>query len=228
MSKRLKNEDLEQDLLIEYSSRFVHFYNQNKAAVLGGGIGIILVIGLTIGYFMYSSQQESQAQNLLGIAEQALFQGDYETALYGDEDEFTIGFVQIADNYSRTEAGNLARYYAAVSEFELGNYESALSYIERFNKPRGIMGVSPATFHATVLLELNRYEEAASMFERAANWDENNATTPSNLYEAAQAYHEAGLNQDANRVLDQLLQDYPNSQVASRAQRLKGSLAVRG
>ncbi len=228
MSKRLKNEDLEQDLLIEYSSRFVHFYNQNKAAVLGGGIGFVLVIGLTIGYFMYSSQQETQAQNLLGIAEQSLFQGDYETALYGDEEEFTLGFVQIANNYSRTDAGNLAIYYAAVSEFELGNHESALNFIERFNKPRGIMGVSPATFHATVLLEMERYEDAAAMFERAANWDENSATTPSNLFQAAQAYHEAGLNEDASRVLEQILQDYPNSTVASRAQRLKGSLAVRG
>ena len=227
MSKRLKNEELEQDLLIEYTSRYVHFYNQNKAAVLGGGFGLVLVIGLTIGYFVYSSQQETEAQNRLGIAEQALLEGDYETALNGNEEEFTLGFVQIADNFPRTDAGNLANYYAAISEFELGNLESSLSYIENFKKPSGIMGVSPATFHATVLLELNEFEEAASMFEQAANWDENNATTPLNLYEAALAYQEAGSTQEANRVLDQILQDYPNSQTASKAQRLKGSLAVR-
>lgn len=228
MSKRLKNEDLEQDLLIEYTSRFVHFYNQNKAAVIGGGISIVLIIGLIIGYFFYSTQQEQRAQNLLGIAEQSLFQGDYQTALRGDDEEFTLGFAQIAENFSRTDAGNLAKYYAAVSEYELGNYESSLSYIESFNKPRGILGVSPSVFHATVLLEMERFEEAASLFEQAANWDENNATTPRNLYEAALAYEAAGLNGEANRVLDKILQDYPNSQVTARAERMKGALAVRG
>ncbi|WP_069131347.1 tetratricopeptide repeat protein [Rhodohalobacter halophilus] len=228
MSKRLKNEDLEQDLLIEYSSRFVHFYNQNKAAVLGGGISFVLVIGLLIGYFYYSAQQEQRAQNLLSIAEQALFQGDFQTALHGDDEEFTLGFAQIANNFSRTDAGNLAKYYAAVSEYELGNFESSLSYIESFSKPRGILGVPPSVFHATLLLEMERFEDAASLFEQAAGWDENNATTPANLYQAAQAYDAAGLTTEANRVLDQILRDYPNSQVIARAERMKGALAVRG
>jgi len=227
MSKRLKNEELEQDLLIEYSSRFVHFYNQNKAAVLGGGISFVLIIGLIIGYFYYSAQQEQRAQNLLGNAEQALFQGNYDVALNGDDDEFTLGFKQIADNFSRTEAGNLAKYYAAVSEYELGNHESALSYIESFEKPRGILGVSPSVFHATVLLEMEQFEEAASLFEQAAEWDENEATSPINLIEAAQAYEAAGLTNEANRVLDQLLQEYPNSQMTARAERMKGALVVR-
>lgn len=227
MSKKLKHEDLEQDLLIEYTSRFVHFYHQHKAAVLSGGIGSVLTIALIIGYFVYSSEQERQAQELLGIAEQALAEGDFNTALHGSEEEFTLGFVQIADNYSRTDAGNLARYYAAVSEYQLGNYENALSHIQEFNAPESILGVSPIAFHATILLELERFEDAGVMFERAANWDENNATTPQNLYEAAQAYLEAGRESEADRVLDEILEEYPNSQVANRAQRLKGRLIAR-
>lgn len=227
MSKKLKHEDLEQDLLIEYTSRFVHFYNQHKAAVLGGGIGLVLAIALIIGYVVYSAEQESQAQELLGIAEQALAEGDFNTALHGSEEDFTLGFVQIADNFPRTQSGNLARYYAAVSEFELGNYEAALTHINEFNPPRSILGVTSVAFHATVLQELERYEEAGSMYERAANWDENSATTPQNLFEAAQAYMEAGLETEADRVLDELLNEYPNSRITNKAQRLKGSLAVR-
>jgi TolA-binding protein len=225
MSKKLRAEDLEQDLLIEYSSRFVHFYNQNKAVVLGGGFGLVLAIALVIGYFWYSSAQESQAQELLGIAERSLATGDFETALYGDDEEFTLGFVQIADNYGRTSAGNLARYYAAVSEYELGNYDNALSHIESFNIPSGIIGVSPMTLHGNILLDMERYEEAARLFERAANWDENSATTPQNLYKAAQAYMEIGQRAEAERLVDRILTEYPNSQTANRAQRLKGALA---
>ena len=93
MSK-LKKEELEQDILIEYSSRFMHFYENNKAAVIGGGIAIVLAVGLSIAYFIYSGNQEEEAKNLLGIAEQELLQGNYQEALNGNEEDFTLGFVQ--------------------------------------------------------------------------------------------------------------------------------------
>lgn len=226
MSKKLSKEDLEQDILIEYSSRFMHFYNQNKAAVIGGGVSIILVIALIIGYVIYSGQQEQEASVLLGIAEQEMMQGNYETALYGDDDEFTLGFVQIANNYGRTNSGNLANYYAAVSEYELGNYEQALIYIERFSPPRGILGVAAITLHANIYLELDNYMAAASQFERAANWDQNNSTTPENLLHAAQAYREAGNTQQAVEHLETIIDNYPESNQIPRAQRMLGLLAA--
>lgn len=225
MGKNLKAEDLEQDLLIEYSSRILHYYQNNKATVVGGGIGLILTIGLVIGFFVYSSQQDNRAQELLGIAEQSFLMGDYNTALNGSDADFTLGFVQIANNYSRTSAGNLAFYYAAISEFELGNYESALDFMSQFTVPSGILGVSPITLHANILLELERYENAARMFERAAEWNENSSTTPSNLYSAAEAYNEAGLSNNAQTVVDRILSDYPSSPAATKAQRLRGMIA---
>ena len=225
MSKGLKKEDLEQDILIEYSSRFMFFYEKNKATVIGGGIGIILVIALAIGYFVHMNQQETQAQLLLGTAEQSFMIGDFETALYGDD--ATLGFVQIANNFSRTNAGQLANYYAAVSEFELGNFESALDYIDRFNKPRGILGVAPTSLHAVILSELGRYAEAAAMFERAATMDENSATTPYNLLEAAYAYEEAGNYDKALEMAERILNRYGSSPQVANAQRLKGQISVR-
>lgn len=224
MSK-LKKEDLEQDLLIEYSSRIMHFYNNNKAAVIGGSIGLVVAIGLIIGYVIYSGNQEEEAVNLLGIAEQELLQGNYQQALYGNEEEFTLGFEQIANNYSGTSAGNLANYYAAVTEYELGNYESALTYIQEYDVPEGILGVAPISMHANIFIGLERYAEAATQYERAAEWDENNSTTPYNLYKAAEAYMEAGNTEQALAHIDTIIEEYPNSQQIVQAQRLKGLLA---
>lgn len=225
MSK-LKKEELEQDLLIEYSSRVMHFYENNKAAVFGGAIAIVLAIGLFVAYFIYSANQEQEATNLLGIAEQELLQGNYQEALNGNEEDFTLGFVQIANNYSGTDAGNLAHYYSAISEYELGNYEDALIYIQEYEVPEGILGVSPISMHANILIGLERYEEAAEKYEEAASWDENNSTTPYNLYKAAEAYHEAGDTQQAMNLLDRIIDEYPNSQQIAQAERLKGRLGT--
>lgn len=224
MSK-LKKEELEQDILIEYSSRLMHFYENNKAAVIGGGIGLVLAIGLIVGYVIYSGNQEAEASSLLGIAEQELLQGNYQEALNGNEEEFTLGFVQIADNYGGTKSGNLAHYYSAIAEYELGNYEQALSHIQEYDVPRGILGVAPISMHANILVELERYEEAASQFERAANWDDNTSTTPYNLYKAAEAHSEAGNTEQAIAHIETIINDYPNSQQLAQAERLRGNLS---
>ncbi len=226
MSKRLSKEEMEQDLLIEYSSRFMHFYQNNKSAVIGGSIGFVLVIGLVIGYFMYSAQQEEEARNLMGIAETYYSQGELDKALYGDDEELTAGFIQIANNYSNTDAGNLANYYAAVVHFEMENYESALEFINRFSPPDGILGVAPIAFHAVVLMEIEDFENSAEKYEDAAEWNVNDVTTPENYYFAAEAYLEAGNSEKADQLLSTILDEYPGSQYAVEAQRLKGFLAV--
>lgn len=226
MSK-LKHEDMEQDVLIEYSSRFLHFYQTNKAVVWGVGIAAILIIALVIFYFINQSQREGEAQILLGTAEEYLMSGEYERALYGDDAAFEPGFVQIADNYQGTSSGNLANYYAAVAFHELESHEEALEYIERFEVPSGIMGVGPISFHAVLLSELGRHDEAADRFVDAAQWDLNESTTPYNLWEAAVAYETAGNYDLAIEQLDTIIEEYENSPVVPEAQRLRGMLTAR-
>jgi tetratricopeptide (TPR) repeat protein len=226
MSK-LKHEDMEQDVLIEYSSRFLHFYRNNKAVVWGSGIGFILVVALIIGYFIYTAQQQSEAEILLGTAEQYLMEGEYERALYGDEDAFTLGFVQIADNFRRTNSGNLANYYAAIVYYELEEFDQALSYIERFNPPRGIMGVGPVSLHAVILSELGEHQLAARKFIDAAMWDENESTTPYNLLEAAISYETIGEYENALEQLEIIIEQYPDSPIITDAERMKGLITAR-
>lgn len=218
---------MEQDILIEYSSRFLHFYRNNKAAVWASGIGIVLIIGLVIGYFFYSSQQETEAQILLGTAEEYYMNGEYERALHGDDEAFTPGFIQIADNYGSTRSGNLAHYYAAMVFYELEEYEDALAHLTQFEIPSGIMGVGPLSFHAILLSELNQNEAAGDKFVEAALWNENESTTPYNLLEAAMAYEAAGEVEKAIEQLDRIISDYPDSPGYTEAQRLRGTLTTR-
>lgn len=226
MSKKQVQENLESDPLLETFSKTQNFYDQNKANVIGGIIALILIIGGGVGYYYYSSAQEEEAQQLLSDATTAYMNSDYEIALTGSDADFTVGFEQIISNYSRTDAANLARYYAAVSEYNLGNMQQAISYIEEYDIPEGILGVGPISFHGVLMIDSGNHEEAAELYVKAAEWDENDSTTPYNYLEAANAYHNAGNTEEAKKYARMIIDRYEDSNQASAAQRLLGTLAA--
>jgi len=224
MNKRLSKEELEQDALAEFIGKIAQIYQSNKTAVLSLIVGLIVVIGSTVGYYYYSANQEEKAQNLLAVAERYYSNGEYEKALNGDEADFTVGMLQIIDNYSGTDAANLAAYYAAVSYFKLGELQQALSYIKKYDIPEGILGVGPLSFYANLLEENGDLTDAAQMYVRAANHDVNASTTPFNLLKAADAFIEAGNYDEAERHLRTIVEEYPNSMEVAEAERLMGKL----
>ena len=128
MAKHLSKEELQTDPLLENVAKATTFFNENKTIILSILIGITVVVGSLIGYRYYSTELEQQAQELLSIAESYYSEGDYDRALNGDSFELTYGFLAIANDFSGTEAGNLANYYASVSSFKMGDIENALSY----------------------------------------------------------------------------------------------------
>ena len=226
MSKNFTKEELEHDPLLDKYTKAVSYFNSNRTLILSLVVTLLVVITVFIGYNFYSSSQEEKAQNLLASAEQFYSNGDYNKALNGDEYTLSYGFIQISDEFSGTNAGNLATYYAAVSNFNLENYEEALGYILEFKHPKGIMGVGSVSFEAS-LYELNgSLEKAAKRYEEAANWDTNDSTTPYNLMKAANVYQEIGNSAKVEELTKSILENYPNSTEATSSKKLLGKLAV--
>lgn len=226
MSKNFSKEELEHDPLLDKYTQAVSFFNANRTMILSLVVTLVVVAGVLIGYRYYSEGQEDQAQNLLASAEQSYASSDFETALKGDEYTLSYGFVQIADEFSGTNAGNLAAYYAAVSNFKLDNYEDALAYIQEYKHPKGIMGVGSVSFHATLLKLNGSLEKAAKKYEEAANWDKNQSTTPFNLIKAANIYKELGNTSKVETITSTIIEDYPNSPEATTSRKLLGALTV--
>lgn len=224
MAKKLTKEELEQDPLLDSYAKVQDFYIEYKNLIIASAIAVILAIGLSIGYYYYSQSQEKQAQQLMGYADQYYLNGNYQNALHGSEEDFTVGFEQIINNYSGTDAGNLARYYAAVCEYNLGNTEQALAYMEDYDAPEGILGVGSISFKGVLLTDLGRHSEAAETYMEAANWDQNDSTTPYNLLEAAHAYNDAGDEEQALLQAEKIVTNYPDSPQVTEAQRLLGRL----
>jgi tetratricopeptide (TPR) repeat protein len=226
--KTRQTQPVDSDALITYYAVVSIWVKKNLSLVIGGAVALVILIAA--GIFLYTNSQanERAAEELLGFAEIRFNAGEFEKALLGDDATFTVGFAEIVDTYPRTRAANMARYYAAISEFNLNNYESALLYIRDFNPPAGIMGVAPITLHGSLLMNLERYSEAINVFKKAADWDENSSTTPYNLLMAAEAAVLAGNSSEAEAIVRQIVTRYENSPSAARAQKLQGKLVSAG
>jgi len=226
MSKKRVKQELENDVFLEAFSRAQSFYDNNKKLVIGATVALVLIIGGSIGYYFYSRSQEHKAEQLMGQATEYYLNSDYKKALNGSDQDFTVGFEQIINNYSGTDAANLARYYAAVSEYNLGNNQKALDYINDYEIPEGIMGVAPLSFKAMLLTDLGKYSEAAQTYVKAAEWEKNDSTTPYNYLQAAQTFYEAGNSSEAKKYAQKVVDDYSGSSQLTEAQKLLGMLAV--
>jgi tetratricopeptide (TPR) repeat protein len=203
-----------------------NFFDENKSAIYGGLIAVLVIVAALFGYGYYQKIQEQKAQVLLAKAQSFFTAADYSKALKGDETDFTPGLEQIIANYSGTDAANLATYYAAMSEFNLGNNDAALGYINKFDIPDGVLGVGPLAFKASVLVANGKYSDAASTYEKAANEVKTEQTTPLFLIEAAKAYLKAGNKQQAQRVITSVLDEYPTGAHSAEANRLKGQVTA--
>lgn len=224
MADRLSKDELENDALVTSYAYTLNWYRENKSLLYAGIIVLIFVIGGSFWYVNHTAQQQEESREAISFAEQQFMNGNYEAALFGNVEEGEPGLIEIISDYPRTTAGNLARYYAAVSYAEMQDYASALEMIREYNVPEGVLGVAPVSLHGMILMQLENYEQAVGIFERAASWDENESTTPFNLLNAGEAAYAAGNYAKARELATRIQREFPNSQQAPRAMRLEGMI----
>src|SRR5574344_2626817 len=110
------------------------FFDKYKKVILYVVAAIIIVIAGTILYKNYvAAPREEKASTTLAKGQDYFNQEAFDKALNGDGMGYP-GFVKIADDYSSTDAGNLANLYAGLSFAQLGKYQDAAKYLENFDE----------------------------------------------------------------------------------------------
>jgi len=121
------------------------------------------------------------------------------------------GFIDIADQYSNTNAGNMANYYAGISYLKMKNYTEAISYLEKFSSEDEALGPIAKGAIGDAFADLNQLEDALEYYEKAANLKENSFTTPLFLFKAANTALDLGKNDKALALFEKIQINYPNS-----------------
>ena len=150
---------------------------------------VITVVVLVLGFLGYSSlilePKSDEANNELFTAQnyfsQALVDAEnsdslFSLSLIGGEGKY--GFLDIIENYSGTNASNLAYYSAGMAYFNLNDFENAIEHLKNFDSDDEILSALALGGIADSFAELNQLEEALDYYESAFNVSENNFTAP--------------------------------------------------
>lgn len=212
-----RRKELRSNSIIDLYARSLLFFEENKKALYAAGVGLIVVIA-AVGFYLWNAQQtEAEAQEHLGKIERAYAAGDYERALQGGGDR--MGLLEIADTYSGTNAGNLATFYVANAYLRNDMPDEALTYLQRFNKDRDLVGASALAAEASILEDRGEYAESADLYEQAASYAGSAHVSPQYLMNAGRAYESEGNFSEARRVYTEIQDEYADTPQADQVQR---------
>lgn len=209
--------ELREDRIVTLYARAWMFFDENRNLVYGGLAGLVVVLVGIAGYAYYQSQQQAEAEQLLAQVARTYEQGNYRQALDGTGT--SQGLLAIAENYSGTQAGNLATYYAADALYRMGEYDRALEFFREFDKTEDFIGASAYAAQAAIHETRSEYEQAAELYQQAAEQFPNSLTTPKYLMEAGQAYEEAGNFETAIAMYERIEEEYPDAEQAQEVPR---------
>ena len=126
---------------------------------------------------MFQSQQYfDQAVN--GASKDSLFT----LALNGADGKY--GFLDIADVYSGTDAGNLANYCAGMAYLNMKDYSNAITYLNAFSSDDDVLGPIAKGGIGDAFVQLEQLEDAFDYYVQASQLQTNDYTTPMYLLKA--------------------------------------------
>lgn len=197
------------EALAEKLTGFEEFLIKHKNIVLSVGLLIALAIGGVLGYRYYIQRQDNTAQIEMFQAVYYFEGEEFENALNGDGNNY--GFLDIIENYGRTDAGNLANYYAGASYLKLGEYEKAIEYLEDFSADDILVQARAYALIGDANMELLNFNEAAKNYEKAANHEPNKFFSPQYHLKAGLAYERLNDFESARKNYAKIVDDYFDS-----------------
>jgi len=190
---------------------------------------IFIIVGLAaaivLGYLGYTKlilgPKQSEAMNEMYQAQEYFNEAVagnekdslYTMALNGGNGKF--GMLDIAKEYSGTDAGNLANYYAGIAYLNLKDYQNAVSYLNDFKGTDEVLGPIAKGGIGDAFVQLNQPEDALSYYVQAAEMKSNNFTTPTYLYKAGTIALQLGMNAEALTYFKRIKEEFSTSTEAA-------------
>lgn len=152
---------------------------------------------VTVGYLAYTKivvePKETEAANEMFQAQQYFAQAVdaptandslFNLALKGGEGK--MGFTAIIDNYSGTDAANLAQYYAGMAYLNTGKYKEAVNHLDQFKTKDKVLTAMAKGAMGDAFAQIKNNEEALKYYAEAGKASDDAFTSPRFLFKAGQ------------------------------------------
>ncbi|MAU30984.1 MAG: hypothetical protein CMC36_03630 [Flavobacteriaceae bacterium] len=202
--------------LDEGSSKTQQWVEKNQNIILGAvGFISIMVIGFFAYYKLITEPKESKAFNEMYFAqkkfdEAILIDNDsvYNIALNGDE--LNMGMLDVIEEFSGTNAANLANYYTGMIYLNMNDYQNSIKYLSKFSSDDILLSSLAKGAIGDAFAELNQFEDAYDYYVKASKAD-NNFTTPLFLYKSGTVAMRLNKFKKAEEYFSSIKLDYPKS-----------------
>ena len=225
----------EQKSLEEALTKSEQFFENNKKTIFGVIIAIIVIIA---GGMLYNTKvaqpRQLKAAEAIYPGETYFVNGDYSTALNGDAYGFE-GFEELSKQYKSTKAGKLAGLYAGLCYANLGKWNEAINYLEKYS-PASDQMVGPAAVAAlgNAYAHVDQLDKAVQNLKKAAKMADdkaadgiNNSIAPTFLVQAAEILEKQGKKDEALAIYQDIKKKYVNASISQEIDKYIERLSVK-
>ncbi|MCI0331105.1 MAG: tetratricopeptide repeat protein [candidate division Zixibacteria bacterium] len=202
--KKLTRHELKEDPLVTGAFRAREYVLENREKLLWGGAAVVLLILAAFWFLAGRKEAGAQAEMILTRANLELQTNQLTSAMQD--------LRLLAEKHSGTRAGKEGLYYLANAYFQLGDYDQAEHYYDRFVQGSGGSPVITASAYAglaTCLDLKGKTKAAAENFKKAVEASKNSSQTPDYLVGAIRTHAALGDSVAALRFFAQLKKDFP-------------------
>ena len=153
---------------------------------------------------------EKKASEALFKGEQYFMADNYEFALNGDSLGFK-GFLNVANEFGGTDAGKLANAYAGICYAQLGQYENAVKFLDKFNANDQLVSPALMATMGNCYVQMGQLDKGAATLVKAADKANSHSLSPIYLIQAGQVYEKLGKNSEAVNAYQTIKDKYFNS-----------------
>ena len=213
--------------LDETASKSEQWIEQNSKPLFYTLVAIVVLFVAYMGYNKYAIEpNEKEASNEIAFPrkyfDQAATAGSgidslLRLGLEGAEGNY--GFLNIANKYSGTDAGNLANYYAGISYLQMKEYDKAIEYLNKFESDDEMLGPVSLGAIGDAFADINQLGDALNYYEQAATKKSNEFTSPLFLFKAGQAAMELKKYTKAEMLFTKIEEEFPKSEQGKNIQK---------
>ncbi len=209
--------------LDDTASKSEQWIEKNQKIIFSGIIAVAIIILGYLGYSKYIAEpNEIEAADELAYPKKYFEQAQntsiavdslYNLSLNGSDGKY--GLVDIAESYSNTKAGNLAKYMSGIAYLKTGDYENAIKYLSDFSSDDEMLGALALGNIGDAFSEINQLDDALKYYIDAANYKDNNFITPLYLFKAGSIAMELKEYDKAEDLFTKIKDNYSKSEEAN-------------